>query len=124
MLNLLKMVDDAVLVARQLELLINGDVLNRIPIRLFTDSESTLESLASSKQISTKSLRNVVVDLKERLVKDKISSYACLPTQSMWVDILTKEKKIPPKLEDVLIENKMNLGEKGINKVLAFGQEV
>ena len=42
----------------------------------------------------------------------------------MWVDILTKEKKIPPKLEDVLTENKMNLGETGINKVLAFGQEV
>ena len=32
MLNLLKMVDDAVLVARQLELLLYGDVLNRIPI--------------------------------------------------------------------------------------------
>ena len=47
MFNLLKMVDDAVLAARQLELLLYGDVLNRIAIRLFTDSESTLESLAS-----------------------------------------------------------------------------
>ena len=83
-----------------------------------------MESLASSKQISAKSLRNVVVDLKERLVKDEISSYAWLPTQSMWADILTKEKKIPPELEDVLTENRMNLGETGINKVLAFGQEV
>ena len=124
MLNLLKMVDDAVLAARQLELLLYGHVLNRIPIRLFTDSESTLESLASSKQISTKSLRNVVVDLKERLVKDEVSSYAWLPTQSMWADILTKEKKIPLELEDVLMENRMNLGETGINKVLAFRQEV
>ena len=124
MLNLLKMVDDAVLAARQLELLLYGDVLNRIPIHLFTDSESTLESLASLKQISTKSLRNVVVDLKERLIKDEVSSYAWLPTQSMWADILTKEKKIPLELEDVLMENRMNLGETGINKVLAFGQEV
>ena len=83
-----------------------------------------MESLASSKQISTKSLRNVVVDLKERLIKEEVSSYAWLPTQSMWADILTKKKKIPPKLEDVLTEKRMNLGETGINKVLAFGQEV
>ena len=75
LLNLLKMVDDAVLAERKLEFLLYGDVLNRIPINLFTDSESTLESMASSKQISTKSLRNVVVDLKERLIKE-VSSYA------------------------------------------------
>ena len=124
MLNLLRMVDDAVLAARQLELLLHGDVLNRIPIHLFTDSESTLESLASSKQISTKTLRNVVVDLKERLVKDEITSYAWLPTHSMWADILTKEKKVPLKLKDVLTRKKMELGDTTINKVMAFGQEV
>ena len=124
MLNLLKMVDDAVLAARQLELLLYGDVLNRIPIHLFTDSESTLESLASSKQISTKTLRYVVVDLKERLVKVEITSYAWLPTHSMWADILTKEKKVPLKLKDVLTKNKMNLGDTTTNKVMAFGQEL
>ena len=47
-LNLLKMVDDSVLAARQLELLLYGEVINRIPIRLYTDSESTLESMAYS----------------------------------------------------------------------------
>ena len=40
-LNLLKMVDDSVLAARQLELLIYREVINRIPIILYTDSEST-----------------------------------------------------------------------------------
>ena len=74
--NLLKMVDDSVLAARQLELLLYGEVINRIPIRLYTDSESTLESVASSKQINMKTLRNVIVDLKERLVNGEISSYA------------------------------------------------
>ena len=39
-LNLLKMVDDWVLAVRQLELLLYGNVLNRIPIHLFTDLES------------------------------------------------------------------------------------
>ena len=51
-LNLIKMVDDAVLASRQLELLLYGDILHRIPVYLFTDSESTLESVSSSKQIS------------------------------------------------------------------------
>ena len=73
-LNLLKMVDDSVLASRQLELLLYGDVLGRIPLRLFTDSESMLESVASTKQISTKTLRNVIVDLKERHVKGDILS--------------------------------------------------
>ena len=73
-LNLLRMVDDSVLAASHLELLLYGEVINRIPIHLFTDSESTLELVASSKQISTKTLRNVIVDLKERLTKDEITS--------------------------------------------------
>ena len=50
---------------------------------LFTDSESTLESVASTKQISIKTLRNIIVDLKKRLVRGKIFSYLWLPTQNM-----------------------------------------
>ena len=50
-LNLLKMVEDSVYAARQLEQLLYREVLGRILVRLFTDSESTLESVASSKQI-------------------------------------------------------------------------
>ena len=75
-LNLIKMVFDAVLTSRQLELLLYGDFMNRIPVYLFTDSESTLESIASSKQIATKTLRNMITNLKQRLVNDEIKSYA------------------------------------------------
>ena len=78
----------------------------------------------SSKQISTKTLRNVIIVLKERLVKDYITSYAWLPTQSMWGDILTKEKNVPLQLEDVLTNNKMDLQDTIRNKVMAFGQKV
>ena len=105
-------------------MLLYGDIINRIPIHLFTDSEYTLESVVSSKQISTKTLRNVIIVLKERLVKDEITSYAWLPTQSMWADILTKEKKVPLQLEDVLTNNKMDLQDTIRNKVMAFGQKV
>ena len=121
---MLKMVDDAVLAARQLELLHYGDILQRIPVYLYTDSESTLESVASTKQISTKTLRNVITDLKQRLVEGEITSYAWLPTANMWADILTKEKKIPLDLENVFINNQMNFGDTSVNKVMAFNQEV
>ena len=118
------MVDNAVLTSRQLELLLYGDIMNRIPVYLFTDSESTLESIASSKQIATKTLRNVITDLKQRLVDDEVSSYAWLPTDSMWADILTKEKKMPPTFEKVITTNALALGDITVNKVKAFGQEV
>ena len=49
-------------------------------MRLFTDSEATLESIASSKQIERKTLRLTVVELKEILVDGEIYSYSWLPT--------------------------------------------
>ena len=55
-LNLLRMVEDSVFAAQQLEILLYGSVAGRIPVCLFTDSDSTLESVASSKQIITKTL--------------------------------------------------------------------
>ena len=42
----------------------------------------------------------------------------------MWADILTKEKKVPLQLEDVLTNNKMDLQDTIRNKVMAFGQKV
>ena len=105
----LKMVEGSVLVAQQLELLLYGYVLERIPEQLFTDCESTLESVASLKQISTKTLRMTIVDLKERLLKGEISLYDWLPTEMMWTNILTKEMKLPQNLEDELVKNVMVL---------------
>ena len=78
----------------------------------------------SSKQISTKTLKKVIIVLKERLVKDEITSYTWLPTQSMWADILTKEKKVLLQLEDVLTNNKMDLQDTIRNKVMALDQKV
>ena len=66
--QVLKMVEDAIFAAHQMEQLLYCGVVGRIPVRLFTDSESTLESVASSKQVVTKTLRMTIVDLKERLI--------------------------------------------------------
>ena len=48
-INISKMMDDAVYAARQVETLYFGDYKKRIKVRLFTDSEDWLESIASSK---------------------------------------------------------------------------
>ena len=123
-LNLLTMVEDSVYAASQLEQMLYGDVLRRIPICLFTDSESTLESIASSNQIVTKTLRIVIMDLKERFLSGEITSIAWLPTRNMWEDLLTKESKLPEALEDVLFRNDMDIKDTTINEVKAHGQEV
>ena len=91
--------------------------MNRITVYLLTDSESTLESIASTKQITTERLRNVITDLKQRLVDEKITSYAWLLTNSMWVDILTREKRMPSTFGDVIAKNKLSLGDTTITKL-------
>ena len=101
-----------------------GDVLRRIPIHLFTDSESMLKFVASSKQIVTKNMRMVIVDLKERLLSREIILIVWIPTRNMWADLLTKESKFPEALEDVLFRIFMDIKDTTINKVNANGQEV
>ena len=76
MINMAKMIEDAVFAARQVEILVFGDYRRRIKVRLFTDLEAMLESIALSKQIERKTLRLTVVDLKERLVDGNVYSYS------------------------------------------------
>ena len=89
---MLTMVEDSVYAANQLEQMLYGDISRRILICLFTDSESTLESVASSKQIVTKTWRTAII---ERLLSGEITLIAWLPTKNMWADLLTKETKLP-----------------------------
>ena len=93
-------------------------------VRIFTDSEPTLESIASSRQIDRKSLRLTVTDLKERLLDGEIYSYTWLPTNSMWANMLAKEMEIPSSLEDVIQKNKMVLPLPLVNKVIAIWTDI
>merc|ERR1712082_399103 len=94
-INISKMMDDAIFAVRQVETLYHGDYRRRMKVRLFTDSEPTLESIASSRQVERKTLRHTIVDLKKRLVDRDVYSYSWLPTQGMLADVLTKEMNIP-----------------------------
>ena len=93
-------------------------------MRLFTDSEATLESIASSKQIERKTLRLTVTDLKERLVDGDIYSYSWLPTKSMWADMMTKEMELPSALENVFLKNDLDLPQPLMNEVKVIGTEI
>ena len=88
--------------------------------RIKVDSEPSLELIVSFKQVFRKTLRMTVKDLKERLVEQDIYSYAQLPTERMWADLLTKEKILPKDLEYVLLKNVINLGDTTVNEVRAF----
>ena len=93
-------------------------------MRLITNSEATLKSIASSKQIERKTLGLTVVDLKERLVDGEIYSYLLLPTQSMWADMMTKEMRLLLAMEDVIMKNVINLPKTLVNEVKAVGTEI
>ena len=118
------MVEDTIFADRQIEILMFGDYQRRVTVRLFTGSEATLESIASSKQIERKTLRLTVVDLKERLVDGEIYSYSWLPTQSMWTDMMMKEMRLLPAMEDVIMKNVVNLQKTLVNEVKAVGTKI
>ena len=86
--------EDTVYTSRQLELLFFGDYRKRMPVRVMTDSEPTLESIASTKQIERKGLRMTVQEMKEKLLEGEIQSYQWLSTKEMWADGLTKEMEM------------------------------
>ena len=116
--------DDTIYAARQIETLYYGDYKRRMKVRLFTDSEPTLESIASSRQVERKTLRPTIVDLKERLVDIDIHSYSWLPTQDMLADVLTKEMRLPQALESVFLKNEFKLTQPLVNEVKAVGTEI
>ena len=86
-----KMVEDAVFIVRQIETLLYGSYGKRLPVHLYTDSEGTLESIASTRQVDRKSLRMFIQDLKERLLEGEFTLCQWILTGSMWAYALTKK---------------------------------
>ena len=74
--NLLKLSDDSIYLADSISLLFkNVENFSRIPVKLYTDSRSTLESVASSKQVERKLMRNCISGLREFLINNEIESF-------------------------------------------------
>ena len=92
-LTLSKMIESATYAARQMKTLVYGDHTQRIPVKIFTDSEPTLESVASIRQIERNTLSITVQELKDKLMQGEVTSYQWISTSDMWSDTFTKEMK-------------------------------
>ena len=123
-LALSKIVDEVTYMARQIEILMFGDYKQRMPVRIFTDSEPSLESIASTKQIERKSLRMTVQELKERLMEGDVRSYQWIPTKEMWSDGLTKEMEMAEGLRKMLKTGVCELKKEEVNKVVYDKEEI
>ena len=123
-LNLAKLVDDSVSMARQFEILLYGKYQKKIPVKLYTDSEPTLESVASTKPIETKRLRNQVQELKEVLLNGEVESFSWLPSKSMIADMLTNEMKMPESVLNLMTKNKLESPTSDVNIVRAVKDEL
>ena len=93
-LDMSKLVDEITYMAMQIETIMFGDYEQRMPVRIYTDSEPLLESIASSRQIERKNLRMTVQGLKERLMEGDVKLYQWISTKEMWSDGLTKEMEM------------------------------
>ena len=91
MRNILTNVDTAAYLSQQLSILLFGKSEVRIPVKVYTDSLPLLESIASSRQVIQRLLRNTMNDLKQKLIDGDVQSYSWIDTKSMIADILTKE---------------------------------
>merc|ERR1712240_631885 len=64
-----KLLDEVTYIARKVEILLFGDYRKRLPVRVMTESEPTLESIASTRQIERRGLRMTVQEMKEKLIE-------------------------------------------------------
>ena len=95
-----------------------------MPVRIYTDSEPLLESIASSRQIERKNLRMTVQGLKERLMEGDVKSYQWLCTKDMWLDGLTKEMEMVEGVRELMKTGVCGLQKKEVNKVVCERDEV
>ena len=101
-----------------------GNYKRIILIHLYVDSEGTMESIDSTKQLERKSLRMVIKDLMERLINGDIASYQRILTFSNWVDSLTKEMDMHKNMIELLVEGNFELMDEGIKKVQCIDSEI
>ena len=95
-----------------------------MPVRVLTDSEPTLESIASTKQIERKGLRMTVQDIKEKLRDGEIKSYQWVSTKQMWADGLTKEMEMADGLRELLKTGRCEIVKEEVNKVVCEKEEI
>ena len=93
-------------------------------VKVFTDNRPLLESIASSKQVENKMMREVIADMKEKLMEKKVNAYEWIETKKMVADMLTKEKLETKDMDDIVRRNEYDGLEKQKLKVIADDLEI
>ena len=99
--GVMKLVDDGVILKKQLSMLMNTD----IPLRVFTDLRPLLESIGSSSQISEKALRQTIAFLKQSLEDRSVEQFSWIEGKEIVADIFTKEGSKREALEEIIKDN-------------------
>ena len=123
-LSMTKIIDELTYMARHVEILLYGDYKKRMNVRILTDSEPTLESIASTKQIERKGLRMLVHEMKDKLRDGEIDLYQWVSTKKIWADGLTKEMPMTDGVRNLLKNGKCDMVQEDTNKVICQDDEI
>merc|ERR1712115_289252 len=124
MLSMTKIIDELTYMARHVEILLYRDYNKRMNVRILTDSEPTLENIASTKQIERKGLRMLVHEMKDKLRDGEINSYQWISTKKIWADGLTKEMPMTDGIRNLLKTRRCDMVSEDINKVVCHNDEI
>ena len=119
-----KMIDEITYMARHIEILLYGKYNKKMDVRILTDSEPTLESIASTRQIERKGLRMLGHEMKDKLRDREITSYQWISTKKIWADGLTKEMPMTDGIRNLLKNGKCDMVQEDTNKVICQDDEI
>jgi len=123
-LSMTKMIDEVTYMARHVEILLYGKYNKKMDVRIYTDSEPTLESIASTRQIERKGLRMLVHEMKDKLRDKEITSYQWISTKKIWADGLTKEMPMTDGIRKLLKHGTCDMVQEDTNKVICQDDEI
>ena len=86
--NMVKLMDETLYQANIIEQVL-FDKNTKVEVKIVTDNKPLLESKASLKQVESKMMREVIADMKEKLVENKINSNVKFKTKKMVADVQT-----------------------------------
>ena len=118
--SLMRLVDDSLCLARQLERMLN----TKIETRMFTDSRPLLESIGSSGQIEEKSLRQSVAALKQNLEDGEIGRFAWIAGTEIVADVFTKQGSQREALDEIVQDNIFKHAQTMDNLVIFEDEEI
>ena len=84
-------IDYAILYSRQLKEIYNGvRTTNGIKVTAFTDSQTLLDAIVSSRQVEDKTLVHLIYGIKDKLLHNEVHRVSWVCTSKMLADGLTK----------------------------------